>query len=214
VFACDLMFGLPQSKSRDLRRARFRQFTVATRFDTLWAVCCPTRDDTCRPTRTQPFRQRRPWIDAGWASSENPEMPDLPDLGRALQDQLGDVFGQECARLIGRYVFYELRLNVDDEFVRLIFQTVLVADAVIHDCPDFGGRSLCAPFYQRVTRSGLLHSEWSKQAKNGAFVLRVNFVLGCGDGYRQTSMAAGSVADHERRFYCKWVCALRDSAGD
>jgi hypothetical protein len=38
VFGCDLTFGLPQSKSRDLRRAGFRQFTVATRFDTLWAM--------------------------------------------------------------------------------------------------------------------------------------------------------------------------------
>ncbi|WP_211708901.1 hypothetical protein, partial [Paraburkholderia aspalathi] len=26
VFGCDLKFGLPQSKSRDLRRDRFRQF--------------------------------------------------------------------------------------------------------------------------------------------------------------------------------------------
>jgi hypothetical protein len=32
-----LTFGLPQSKSRDLRRDRFRQFPVTSRFDTLWA---------------------------------------------------------------------------------------------------------------------------------------------------------------------------------
>jgi hypothetical protein len=38
VVGCDLTFGSPQSKSRDLRRDRFRQFTVATRFDTLWAI--------------------------------------------------------------------------------------------------------------------------------------------------------------------------------
>jgi hypothetical protein len=52
------------------------------------------------------------------ASSENPQMPDFPDSGRALQDQVDDVFGQECARQISRYVFYELRWDVDDEFVR------------------------------------------------------------------------------------------------
>jgi len=62
-------------------------------------------------------------------------MPDLPDRGRTLQDELGDVFGQECARHISRYVVYELRRDVDDEFVRLVLQAVLVADAVIHDCP-------------------------------------------------------------------------------
>jgi hypothetical protein len=38
MFGCDLTFGLPQSKSRDLRRARFRQFPVASRFDTVWAM--------------------------------------------------------------------------------------------------------------------------------------------------------------------------------
>jgi ribosomal-protein-alanine N-acetyltransferase len=37
VFGCDLTFGFPQSKSRDLSSASSRQFTVATRFDTLWA---------------------------------------------------------------------------------------------------------------------------------------------------------------------------------
>jgi hypothetical protein len=39
VFGCDLKFGLPQSKSRDLRQDRFRQFPVASRFDTVWAAC-------------------------------------------------------------------------------------------------------------------------------------------------------------------------------
>src|SRR5260370_31591118 len=107
----------------------------------------PTHEDG------QPFKQRRPWIDAGWASSQNPEMPDLPDLGRAVQDQLGDVFGQECPRHISRYVFYELRWDVDDEFVRFILQAVFITDAVIHDCPELGGRSFCAGFYQRATQN-------------------------------------------------------------
>jgi hypothetical protein len=30
---------------------------------------------------------------------------------------------------------------VDDEFVRFVLQAVFVADAIIHDCPDLGGRS-------------------------------------------------------------------------
>lgn len=42
MFGRDLTFVLLQSKNRDLRRARFRQFAVATRFDTLWADYCPT----------------------------------------------------------------------------------------------------------------------------------------------------------------------------
>ena len=37
MFGCDLTFGLPQSKSRDLHRDRSRQFPVASRFDTVWA---------------------------------------------------------------------------------------------------------------------------------------------------------------------------------
>ena len=80
------------------------------------------------------------------ACSENPEMPDLPDLGRALQDQVGDVLGEECARQISRYSFDELRWNVDDEFVRFILQAVFITDAVVHDCPDLGGRFFCAGF--------------------------------------------------------------------
>ena len=43
VFGCDLKFGLPQSKSRDLHRDRFRQFRVASRFDTVWAGQCLMR---------------------------------------------------------------------------------------------------------------------------------------------------------------------------
>jgi hypothetical protein len=42
MFGCDLAFGSPQSKSRDLRGARFSQFPLATRFDTLWAKPGPT----------------------------------------------------------------------------------------------------------------------------------------------------------------------------
>jgi hypothetical protein len=37
---------------------------------------------------------------------------------------------------------------VDDEFVRFILQAVFITDAVIHDCPDLGGRFFCAGFYQ------------------------------------------------------------------
>lgn len=36
--------------------------------------------------------------------------------------------------------------------IRCILQAVFVADAVIHDCPDLGGRSFCAGFYQRATQ--------------------------------------------------------------
>jgi hypothetical protein len=38
MVGCDLTIGLTQSKSRALVRDRFRQFPVATRFDTLWAM--------------------------------------------------------------------------------------------------------------------------------------------------------------------------------
>ncbi|CAE6786184.1 hypothetical protein R69927_04186 [Paraburkholderia domus] len=62
------------------------------------------------------------------SSSENPEIPDLPDLGRALQDEVGYVFRQERARQISRDIFHELRWDVDDKFVRRILQTVFIAD--------------------------------------------------------------------------------------
>ena len=52
-------------------------------------------------------------------------MPDFPDSGRALQDQVGDVFGQKCARHICWYSFDELRWNVDDEFVRFVLLGVV-----------------------------------------------------------------------------------------
>src|SRR6266404_1707394 len=84
------------------------------------------------------------------SSLENPEMSDLPDSGRALQNYVGDVFSQQCARHISRYIFHELRWNLDNEFVRFILQAVFVADAIIHGCPDLGGRSF-AGFYQRAT---------------------------------------------------------------
>ena len=57
------------------------------------------------------------------SSSENPEIPDFPDLRRALQDQVGNVFRQEHARNISRYILNELRWDVDDKFVRRILQT-------------------------------------------------------------------------------------------
>jgi len=38
MVSCDSTFGLSQSKSRAPVRDRFRQFPVATRFDTLWAM--------------------------------------------------------------------------------------------------------------------------------------------------------------------------------
>jgi len=79
-------------------------------------------------------------------------MPDFPDAGRALQNKVGDVFGQKSAWHINWYIFDELRWNVDDEFVRFFLQAVFITDAVIHDCPDLGGRSFCAGFYQRATQ--------------------------------------------------------------
>lgn len=59
----------------------------------------------------QPFKQRRPQIDAAWASSENPQMAGFPDSRRALQDQVGDVFGKKCGRHICWHIFDELRWN-------------------------------------------------------------------------------------------------------
>jgi hypothetical protein len=99
------------------------------------------------------FKQRRPWIDAGWASSENPEIPDFPDTRRALQDQVCNVmYSGRSARHIRWYIFDELRWDVGDKFVRRILEaSVFVADSVIHDCPELGGRSSRAGCYQRAT---------------------------------------------------------------
>jgi hypothetical protein len=38
------------------------------------------------------------WDITGMSSSEHPHVPDFSDSGRALQDQLDDVFGQEGTR--------------------------------------------------------------------------------------------------------------------
>jgi hypothetical protein len=77
-------------------------------------------------------------------------MPDLPDLGRALQDQVSDVFRQKRARHVGWYVVYELRRDVDDEFVRFVLQAMFIAYAAIHNYPRPGNDSLRAGFYQRA----------------------------------------------------------------
>jgi hypothetical protein len=49
-------------------------------------------------------------------------MPDLPDLWGALQDQVGDVLRQEGVRHVGQYIVYELRSDVDDEFIRFVYR--------------------------------------------------------------------------------------------
>jgi hypothetical protein len=54
MFRCDLTFGLPQSESRDLRRDRFRQFQVATRFDTIWARFGHEYSGVCGPEKFLP----------------------------------------------------------------------------------------------------------------------------------------------------------------
>jgi len=135
-------------------------------------------------------------------------MPDFPDSGRALQDQVGNVFRQERARHISRYIFDELRRDVDDKFVRRILQAVFVADAVIHDCSDFGGRSFCAGFYQRATHDphnglSLCLGMVGTSKKRGIRISRLNAscavkwiprdVDGCG-GRRRTAIKRESSA--------------------
>lgn len=60
MFRCDLTFGLPQSTSRDLRRERFRQFPVATRFDTIWAIRSRWPQAASGPLTWTCPRRRRP----------------------------------------------------------------------------------------------------------------------------------------------------------
>jgi len=70
VFGCDLKFGLPQSKSRDLRRDRFRQFPLASRFDTVWArsslskLSPPRHSDDCSYQEADIFKVHSE--EAGW----------------------------------------------------------------------------------------------------------------------------------------------------
>jgi hypothetical protein len=68
----------------------------------------------------------------------------------------GDVFGQEGARHNGRYFAYELRWDVDDEFVRFILQAMFIADGAIHHYLSPGNDSLRTAFYQWVTRVACL----------------------------------------------------------
>jgi hypothetical protein len=66
-----------------------------------------------------------------WPCSDNAKVTDLAHLRRPLEDELADVFRQQCARDIGRDILYQLRGHVDNELVGVTFQTVLVRNGVI-----------------------------------------------------------------------------------
>lgn len=63
---------------------------------------------------------------------KNPHVPDLADSRRALQDQIGDVFGHQCAGHVVRDICDELRRYVNNERVGIAFEAVFVADSVVH----------------------------------------------------------------------------------
>lgn len=67
--------------------------------------------------------------------SEKPEITDLTDSRRAHQDEIGDEFGQQRTRDIGRHIIRELRQNLSDNVVRRIREAAFVTDTVLNNGP-------------------------------------------------------------------------------
>ena len=64
--------------------------------------------------------------------SKNPKIANAFDSRRALEYELRDVFRQQRTRYVGRNPFYQLRRDLNDEFVGIALQAVLVANSVVH----------------------------------------------------------------------------------
>jgi hypothetical protein len=60
-------------------------------------------------------------------------MSNSPYLRGALQDQVGEVLGQQHGRDVGRHVFNKLRGHLDIEVVWSIRKAVFVCDTDLHD---------------------------------------------------------------------------------
>ena len=64
---------------------------------------------------------------------KNSQMPNLADTRRAFQDEIGDVLGKKGARNVRGHAFDQLRWDLYNVVLGGASQTVLVANAIIHD---------------------------------------------------------------------------------
>src|ERR1700688_4437987 len=81
---------------------------------------------------------------------KNSQMANLADARRAFQDEIGDVLGKKGARNVRGHAFDHLRRNLGDIVVGRARETVLVADAIVHDGRGSGESRCHAGFYQRA----------------------------------------------------------------
>ena len=90
---------------------------------------------------------------------KNSQMPNLADARRAFQDEIGDVLGKKGARNVRGHVFDHLRRNLGDIVVGRARETVLVADAIVHDGRGSRESRCHAGFYQRARFSGSFYGD-------------------------------------------------------